>query len=245
MKRLLIFSLIATALPLGGCNAPKQLPQELVIVPDVSASIEPDAERQMFAAIEDVAQHLQRGDTLTIIPITGDAEAELQGRTLHYAVPPVEDRQAYDADLGKLNAQIKNDLAHLQADAVAHPGKHTDIIGSIRVAMKEFSNKPTDKRLLVLTDFIQDDWQFNFRKDPRLANAACASALGKTIASPNGEYSSVKVVLGRLESSDFSELVPSRQRAINAFWGQVMAPAQVDPDGTAAVTHLSAIGRRE
>jgi len=63
-------------------------------------------------------------------------------------------------DLRALNRQITDDLARLKADAIVNPGKHTDIIGSIRVAMQEFSNKPTDKRLIVLSDFIQDDKQF-------------------------------------------------------------------------------------
>jgi len=234
MKRILTCSLISTLL-LGGCNTPKHLPREVVVVPDMSASIDPEAERQMFAAIEDVAQHLHRGDTLTIIPITDDADAELQGRTLHYIVPTVENRQAYDADLRRLHSQIKDDLAQLQADAVAHPGKQTDILGSIRVAMREFSSRPTDKWLIVLSDFIQDDRQFNFRKDPRLANAICAEALGKTVGLPYGKYSSVRVALGRLRSKEFSALTPTRQWAIDAFWERAMSPATVDPDGTAAL----------
>ena len=202
---------------------------------DVSQSIDANAEQQMFAVVEDAAQHLRRGDTLTVIPITGNAEAELQGRTLHYAVPSAEDRQAYDADLRNLNAQIKDDLARLQADAVAHPGKHSDIIGSIRVAMKEFSNNPTDKRLIVLSDFIQDDKQFNFRKDPRLATEAHAVTLGAGIVLVEGSARRSDVVLGRLRSNEFSTLAPSRQHAINAFWGQLLSPAVVNPDGTAAV----------
>jgi hypothetical protein len=236
MKKLLACSLISTVL-LGGCDPTKQLPREVVIVPDVSASIDPESRRQMFAAIEDVAQHLQRGDTLTIIPITGNAEAELPGRTLHYAVPPAEDRQAYDADLRKLNAKIKDDLARLQADAIAHPGKYSDILGSIRVAMREFSNKPTDKRLVVLSDFIQEDRQFNFRRDPRLASERSSAKLGHDVLQQLSPHPTVSVILARLRSSEFSSLPVGRQKAINAFWGQVMSPSEVRPDGT---TNLSA-----
>jgi hypothetical protein len=232
MKRLLSLSTIPIVL-LSGCKS--DAPKEEVFVLDISQSIDADAEQQMFVVVGDVAQHLQRGDTLTIIPITGNADAELQGRTFHYAVPTAENRQAYDADLHALSARINDDLTRLQANAVAYPGKHTDIIGSIRVAMKSFSKKPTDKRLIVLSDFIQEDRQFNFRKDPRLGSAPCAAALGKSIASPNSEYYSIKVVLGRLRSNEFSALAPSRQRAIKAFWETLMAPAQLDSDGTAAV----------
>lgn len=238
MKKMLACSL-SMMLLLSGCDTHRQLSREIVFVPDVSASIDPEAERQMFVAIEDVAQHLDRGDTLTIIPITGSAEAELQGRTLHYAVPPVEDRQAYDADLRKLNAHIRDDLAQLRADAIAHPGKHTDILGSVRVALKKFSNGMTDKRLIVLSDFIQDDKQFNFEKDLRLSSETDAVTLAHSVAPQSGNYTTINVVLGRLRSSEFAALQPNRQRAINAFWGQVMCPAIIDPDGTAAVLRSS------
>jgi hypothetical protein len=236
MKKLLALSLMSVTL-LGGCNV--ATPRENVFVLDVSQSIDPHAEQQMFVAVEDAAQHLHRGDTLTIIPITGNAEAELQGRILHYAIPSAENRQAYDADLRNLTTQIKDDLARLEADAVAHPGKYTDIIGSICVAMKGFSNRQTDKRLFVLSDFIQDDGRFNFRKDPRFANEANAVAVGESVVLPEGDYPKVNVVLGRLRSKDFSALAPNRQRAINAFWGEIMSPAGVDPDGTAAVLRSS------
>ena len=232
MKKLLA-CLVFTTVLLSGCNSAKPLPRELVIVPDISASIEPDAEKQMFAAIEEVAQNLRRGDTLTIIPITGDAEAELQGRMLHYSVPTVEDRQAYDADLRTLHAQIKGDLARLQAEAFTHPGKHTDILGTLRISMREFSGRATDKRLIVLSDFIQDDEQFNFRKDPRLANEAAAAALGGSVTRPDKARSAVQVVLGRLRSRDFSALPRARQRSIDVFWEQLLAPAQIEPDGSA------------
>jgi hypothetical protein len=232
MKKLFSHSLILMTF-LCGCKA--TIPREDVFVLDVSQSIDAGAEEQMFVLVEDVAEHLHRGDTLTIIPITGNAEAELQGRTLHYSIPSAEDRKAYDADLRKLDRQIKDDLARLQADSVAHPGKHTDIIGSIWVAMKEFSNRPTDKHLIVLSDFIQDDEQFNFRKDVRLASQADAVAFGERVILPEGDYPHVNVILGRLRSNEFSALPPNRQHAINAFWGQVMSPATVDADGTAAM----------
>lgn len=236
MKKLLPSSLMLITL-LGGCKS--FTPREDIFVLDVSQSIDADAEQQMFAVVEDAAKQLRRGDTLTIIPITGNAEAELQGRTLHYTIPSADNRQAYDADLRNLNTQIKDDLARLQANAVAHPGKHTDIIGSIWAALKMFSERQTDKRLVVLSDFIQDDDQFNFRKDFRLANETDAIALGQSVVPPDGDSPVVNVVLGRLRSNEFSALPPSRQHAINAFWGQMMSPARVDPDGTAAVLRSS------
>ena len=57
----------------------------------------------------------------------------------------------------------------------------------------------------------------------------------KMSSAPYGGHRLPNVVLGRLRSDEFSALVPERQRAIDAFWGQIMSPARVDPDGTAAV----------
>ena len=230
MKKLLACSVIVTIV-LGGCNSAKQLPREIVFVPDISQSIEADAERQMFVTIEDIASRLHRGDTLTIIPITGDAESELQGRILHYAVPRAEDRQAYDGDLRKLDEQIRDDLARLQADALAHPGKHTDILGSIRVAAKVFSDRGTDKRLVVLSDFIQDDDQYKFNTDRRLDNPKVAVIAAGKIASEFSVPPSIRVVLGRMKSSEFARLPLDRRRAVDAFWGRLLHPAVVDADG--------------
>lgn len=235
MKKLLALSLIAPVFMMG-CTSSKHLPMELIVVPDMSASIAPEARQQMFAAIEDVALHLHRGDTLTIIPITGNAEAELQGRTLHYLVPPLEDRQAYDADLRKLNAQIKGDLAKLEADALAHPGKYTDILGSLRGAMKGFSDNTSEKCLIVLSDFIQEDQRLNFRVNTRLAREVDAVKLADSLAVAEGHHPKVNVVLGRLRSTEFSMLAPRRQAAINAFWEELFSPAQVREDGTGALS---------
>jgi len=81
-------------------------------------------QQQMFEAIKDAALHLRRGDNLTIIPITDDAEADLQGQILHYEVAPIEQREAYDGDLRKMSAKISNDMSRLSAESEAHPG-HT------------------------------------------------------------------------------------------------------------------------
>jgi hypothetical protein len=227
MKPLVAVCLIVLTL-LGGCHTAKP-PLELIILPDMSASIDPESQRQMFAAIKDVALHLHRGDTLTIIPITGDAEAELPGRILRYEVPTIEMRQAYDADLRNLTVKISADLAGLAADAATHPANHTDILGSIRVAMRAFSSRETNKRLVILSDLIQDDQQFNFAKDKRLADPESAISLAMQIGIPRPNP--ITVYIGRVKSREFSALPISRQHAITTFWKHLAWTSHMHADG--------------
>jgi hypothetical protein len=235
MKHLSVLSLTALVL-LSGCQTAKRPPLELIIVPDISASIDGESERQMFAAIKDAATHLHRGDTLTIIPITGDADAELQGRILRYELPPVKKREAYDADIRKISVKVGDDLARLEKEAVIHPSLHTDIVGTTRAALKSFSSAPSDKRLIILSDFIQDDEQYCFTSDRRLSEPRSAAELaGKIKREIGGNALSVAVAMGRLRSAEFGRLPPNRRRAIDAFWHRLLEPSTVDPDGTFAL----------
>ena len=68
MKPVVHFPLIALML-LNGCQCSSPTRREIAVLPDISASIDPEARRQMFAAIKDVAFHLNRGDTLTIVSV--------------------------------------------------------------------------------------------------------------------------------------------------------------------------------
>jgi len=236
MKQRILFLLPVVVL-LGGCQCSSPPPREITVLPDMSASIDPQARQQMFAAINDVAFHLRRGDTLTIIPITGDADAELQGRTLHYDVPPAGSRQVYDSDLRRLNAKISDDLAHLGASALAHPEQRTDILGSIRVAMRGFSPNQTDKHLVVLSDFIQEDQQFDFRRDPRFKQQCDESKIPIDGNSDIEATPSVKIFLGRLKSDEFTKLDLQRRSAIEDFWKRTTKTDGIDPDGPADLPH--------
>lgn len=229
MKRLVSIYIVAVVL-LAGCTSPTR-PREIIIVPDISASIEQQARRQMFDAIKQVILHLHRGDTVTIIPITGDAEADLQGRILHYEVPTAEKRQAYDADLRRLASRAGTDLDALEVVALARPEQHTDILGTMRIAMAEFSSAQTEKQLIVLSDFIQDDRQSDFRTDSRVSTAARGKRFGTELQKRGAYQSSVRVFLGRLRSTDYALLSAKRREGISAFWQALIPHSAIEPDG--------------
>ncbi len=175
--------------------------------------------------------HLRRGDTMTIIPITGDAEADLQGRILYYAVPTADERQAYDADLRKISSQVASDLDGFEIGALAHPEQHTDILGTIRIAMAEFSAADTDKRLIVLSDFLQDNRQLDFRSDRRLATSDAGKRFGTELRKGAANHPPARAFFGRLRSADYAALNAKRREGIDAFWLSLIPVSTIEPDG--------------
>ena len=132
LKRTLIQCVLAVALL--GCG--KREPRHIIILPDISGSIDRESLKQAFKAIDELAGHLQRGDRLTIIPILGDAEAEAAGKILRFVVPA--NRQAYDTDLHEFRSKLDGSLKEMRTNAAVHPGSKTDILGTLRLAQQEF-----------------------------------------------------------------------------------------------------------
>lgn len=217
IKKLLIVLVLAVAL--FGCG--KREPRHIVILPDVSGSIDREALEQAFKAIDELAGQLQRGDRLTIIPILGDAEAEASGRILRFEVPA--NRQAYDTDLRDFRSKLDASLKEMCANAIASPGSKTDILGAIALAEQEFNLHvaPSTKLLVILSDFIEEDGQFNFRTDNAISGAVPVQKFAKQQAQTgNTRLEKVEVYLGFLKSTEFTTLGRSRRNAIKAFWIQ-------------------------
>ena len=236
MKKLLAVYLLVL-LSLGGCK--KNTPHETVFVLDISASIDPGSKHQMFAAISDFATKLHRGDRLIVVPITGDADSDLSGRILDYTVPSDTDREAYDEDIVRLNTRMRDDLNRLEEGAAQHPSKHSDIIGSIRVALGKFSNRASGKELVVLSDFIQDDSQSNFLNDPSLRNRSRQGDCNSEKAIQHSYGPEMHIILGRLKSIQFSSMALGRQQAIDCYWHQHLWPAEINPDGLAGLNEVA------
>jgi hypothetical protein len=130
------------AVALLGCG--KQQPRHIVILLDVSASIDRQSLRQEFRAIDELAGRLQRGDRIAIIPILDDAQAQEAGRILRFQVPT--NRQAYDMDVRNFRSKLAAALAEMQVNATAHPGSKTDILGSVALALWPWRNRSSTQR---------------------------------------------------------------------------------------------------
>lgn len=119
----------------------------------------------------------------------------------------------------------------------------TDILGTLDLARQEFAALPkdADRRLIILSDFLEDDPTYRFVSAPQLSTVPRARVLAAALRATHAfMLPGVPVCLGRLESSDFAPLSPQRKEAVQAFWAEYLndrgrAPA-IRFDGTGMLT---------
>jgi hypothetical protein len=239
INKLLITFVLAVALI--GCG--KREPRHIVIMPDVSGSIDRESLAQTFRAIYELVGHLQRGDRITIIPILGDAEAEASGRILRFEVPM--DRQAYDADLQNFRVKLKASLTEMQISAATHPGSQTDILGTIGLAEQEFQADAGGRRhiLVVLSDLIEEDGTTNFRTAGQLHDSVGAKEFSRQISKRvDLNFQGATVHLGLLRGNEYARLSKDRRTALKAFWMTYFSTLGSKPefvtDGTVLLENL-------
>src|ERR1039458_3488833 len=109
-------------------------PQATVEVVDTSLSITPRAEKAVIDAVQNQIAHMQRGDTLVIIPITGDAANDAGGRILRLSAPT--QRKTYDTDLRRFHEQALKQLTAWASSLDPHQSR-TDILGALDAAQQE------------------------------------------------------------------------------------------------------------
>jgi hypothetical protein len=201
-----------------GCGK-HSAPRHIVMLVDVSGSIDRDALAKVFEAIDDLVGSLKRGDRIAIIPILGDAEAEASGRIIRFEASM--NRQAYDGDLRSFWVKLREALKEMEAAAVASPGSRTDILGSVALAEQEFQTQSGDsqRQLLILSDFIQEDRDIDFKADIRLANGSAAKAFATEVTQRSAlDFRATTVFLGLLRSNEYVHLRQSRRTAVQEFW---------------------------
>jgi hypothetical protein len=220
-----------------GCRK-QPTPSRYIFLPDISASIYPEAVRDEFAAMDELAGRLHRGDQLIIIPIAGSARTDVQGHIIRLQVP--EQRAAFDSDLVPFREEAHQEIAHLRNWAMSHPSAHTDILGTLQVAQQEVAGGQLgDTKLIVLSDFIEDDGKWNFSTDQNLGSVVLALRLAdSTRCHGTSQFSSI--FLGHVRSRDSEALSSSRWDAVEAFWGELLKlPNQqirIHTDGIGSLT---------
>jgi hypothetical protein len=206
------------------------------VVIDTSLSITPRAEKAVLDAVQDQIAHMQRGDTVVVIPITGDAANDTEGRILRLSAPT--QRETYDADLLRFHEQARKQLTAWASSLDPHQSR-TDILGALEVAQQELALLPKESsaKLVVLSDFLEDDGTYRFVSAGQLATPERAHELGAQLREQAGfNMSSVSLCLGRLESTDFGRISMQRREAVDAFWASYLAAegehAEIQFDGT-------------
>ena len=213
-------------------------PDQYVCLLDISASIYPEAVRDELAAMDKLADNLNRGDQLVIIPITGNARNDVQGHIVRLHVP--EQRTAFDSDLAPFREEAHQEIAQLRNWATSHPSALTDILGTLLVAQQEVAERQADTtRLIVLSDFIEDDGKWNFSTDQNLGSVVLALRLSDR-ARCHVELQFSSVFLGQVRSRDSERLPMSRLDAVEAFWDELLKlPNQqirIHTDGIGSLT---------
>jgi len=228
------YAAIAALSLLAACS--HRVPQGTVEVIDTSLSITPRAEKAALDAVQDQISHMQRGDQLVIIPITGDAANDAGGRILRLSAPT--EREAYDTDLHRFQEQAGKQFVAWVASLDTHQSR-TDILGALDAARQEFTLLPNgmNRNLVVVSDFLEDDGAYRFVSASSLTNPARARELAARLREQHGFLlQGVPLCLGRLESSDFAPLSSQRKEAVQAFWTAYFAaagePAEIQFDGT-------------
>jgi len=237
--RLLPFFAIAALAGVLGCS--HRVPLATVEVIDMSLSITPRAEQVTLDAVHAQIGRMERGDILILVPITGDEANDAGGRVLHLEAPRT--RESYDADMTRFRSTADSQFAAWSA-ALGNVRNRSDILGSMDLARQEMDSLPSrsQRRLIVLSDFLEDDGQFRFASDAALGNPGEAQVLADRIRAQH-EFGivPVRLCLGRLESTDFPSLPPQRKAAIEAFWAAYFSSMmrrgpviQIDPAGILA-----------
>jgi hypothetical protein len=240
---------IILLLLLAGCS--HRVPQVTVEVIDTSLSITPRAEKAALDAVQNQIAHMQRGDRLVLIPITGDAANDAGGRVLRLSAPT--QRETYDTDLHRFQEQARKQFAAWVASLDKHQSR-TDILGALDAARQEFAVLPDgmNRNLVVVSDFLEDDGAYDFVLADSLANPAHARQLAARLREQHGfTLQGVSLCLGRLESTDFAPLAAQRKEAVQAFWtayfsaGGERTEIQFDGTGILADTERGCIaGKR-
>jgi hypothetical protein len=107
---------VVVALPLSftACMRDAAKPLCLVFIIDLTRNIEAESQRQAFDAIQASLKELKRGDSITIIPITGDTMTQAQGCVIRFRL--ADKREAYDEDLNCFAQQVNERLQRLREE---------------------------------------------------------------------------------------------------------------------------------
>ncbi|MGC9224921.1 MAG: hypothetical protein ACP5E2_13420 [Terracidiphilus sp.] len=225
---------------LSACS--HRVPEATIEVIDTSASITPRAEHAALGAVQAQIGRMQRGDILVLIPITGDAANDAGGRVLRISAPTR--REAYDTDLRRFQEQSLKQFSAWTSSLDPHQSR-TDILGALDAARQEMVSLParSNRRLIVVSDFLEDDGTYRFVSSRSLASPVRARELAIHLREQHGfTMRGVPLCLGRLESSDLAPLSVQRKNAVQAFWSTYFAtgggPAEIQFDGTGMLADM-------
>lgn len=214
MSRILVIAF--AAFTLLGCQQDRHTPACTIALLDISASIYPEEVDREFTEMQHLASHLDRGDELILIPITGNARNDTPGRIVRLLAPL--QRSSFDTDLATFHNQANTDIAAMKAWAKQNLSPKTDILGTLAVAQEEDGAKPSSTKLIIMSDFLEDDGETKFSTEPALASTELAIHFADQVHRKLRMHSWAEIETHVLRSPDAAALPAQRMRAIDAFW---------------------------
>jgi hypothetical protein len=219
-SNLIVATLAILAIACSSCEPASPHRVHLIVLPDLSKSIETSARTESLGAIETASKELSRGDSLTVIAVTDDAADSAPAEVLRYRYPI--ERQPFDGDLVGILTAERDGLSRIAAD---RPFTRTDLFGTIALAREEFAHdSPSSmKAIAVLSDFVEDSGAINFARDKRLRNPLAAKEFAAELAAGSKDLEGISVYLGELPSVTVRKLSETRRQAIRVFWTEYLS----------------------
>jgi hypothetical protein len=230
--------IVASIFACGVSGCTRRIPVATVVLVDPSGSVTLRARQDELVAVAALIPKMQRGDSLTIIPITDNATADIQGRVLRLHAPMR--RSTYDADLRQFRSEAAQQYSSFAANLLMHPGQRTDILGALDVARQEIApiSEAELRRLIILSDFLEDDGTYRFVSNWAMREPDSARRLAACLQKAHAFTAhGVRIDLGGLESSESAHLDAQRRKAVRAFWSAYFQASgeqsEIQLDGTA------------
>lgn len=136
-------------------------------------------------------------------------------------------RQPYDQDLKVFRDQLHKSVQHEAQTLSAAKADKTDILGTMDLVDQELALDTGEvrQRVVVFSDFIEEDDSRNFIRAIDLSDVAAAATLARDLAyrkaateQKQTPWTGVPVLLAVLQSFDLPRLPEQRRQGIRQFW---------------------------
>src|SRR5436309_1002667 len=135
-----------------------------------------------------------------------------QGHTLRYRIDVA--RAAYDGARIALVEKAKADIQHVISNVATEKYQQTNLMGTLELAAEEFPNESAGARkvLIILSDVIQDDRNYNFKTESKLGSEARARDFAaELVRSRPLSLANMKAYIGLVQSVDLQKLSKTRR----------------------------------
>lgn len=197
-----------------------------IFVVDLSKSITEKARKDTFEKIRDHAKRLERGDSIVVIPVTGDASSQTSGNVIRVKVS--NRREAFDNDLNRFYSDLDHKLTAMFDEKNY---SNTDLFGALDVANAEAkltNGELQEIVIFLLSDMINSTSEIRFERSGFFEKVDSAKAYAKERIHKKGTNWNVDAVyVGLIESSEMQRMSEARQEAIRAFWEEFFATGGV------------------